>query len=86
MKAESGSFDESVKKFIGFYTCGKKGHQSTECFKNTNKSWCSNSKSTHTDKTCQKSKNKANKTYDVTVEHSYVFKKLMIIVSNYHAS
>ena len=37
--------------------------------------------STHTDKTCSKSKDKAKKTYDFTDQHL----KLMIIISNYHA-
>ena len=64
-KAKSRNFDESAKKFIECYACGKKGHKSTECFSDCKR--CSNCKSsTHIDKTCWKSKDKAKKTYDFT--------------------
>lgn len=62
-------------KFIECYTCGKKDHKSTKCFKSSNKWWCINCKSSiHGDKTCLKSKDKTNKTNDFTDEHSFAFK------------
>ena len=70
MKVKSGNFEKSFEKFFECYTCGKEDQKSTECFKSSNKRWYSNCKSsTHTDKICRKSKDKANKTYDFTGEH-----------------
>ena len=55
MKTKSGNFKKSATKFVKCYTCGKKGHKITECFKNSNKRWCSNCKSsTNTDNPCRK--------------------------------
>ena len=42
MEVKKENFDKSAKKFIECCICGKKGHTSTECYKNSNKRWCSN--------------------------------------------
>ena len=54
LKTKGGNFEGKQNKDIECYTCGKKGHRSSKCYKNTSsRRWCSNCKSTaHTDETC----------------------------------
>ena len=75
LKTKGGNFKVKQKKDIECYTCGKKGHKSSECYKNTtSRRWCSKCKSTtHTDKTCRKSNDNANKIFDFEDEPSYAF-------------
>ena len=54
LKTKGGNFKGKQNKDMECYTCGKKGHRSSKCYKNTSsRRWCSNCKSTtHTDETC----------------------------------
>ena len=76
MKTKGGNFKRKQKKNTECSTSGKKGHKSPECYKNTSsRRWCRKCKSTtHTDKTCHKSNDNTNKTFDFEDEHSYAFK------------